>query len=144
MEQELSILANNNGNQLVVAVYTLMTVILSFIALRVARFSQGATLAAKVISSIFGVMTAFFILDVQSFRHFWNDVTATKLSLAKENGAELSPFAMRWIEQSGLSGSDVVVRGLFNDQALLAFIVVFLIIILGTIWGPKINFGSDS
>ena len=65
MEQELSILANNNGNQLVVAVYTLMTVILSFIALRVARFSQGATLAAKVISSIFGVMTAFFVLDVQ-------------------------------------------------------------------------------
>ena len=62
MEQELSILANNNGNQLVVAVYTLMTVILSFIALRVARFSQGATPAAKVISSILGVMTAFLFL----------------------------------------------------------------------------------
>ena len=144
MEQELSILANNNGNQLVVAVYTLMTVVLTFIALRVARFSQGTSIAAKIVASIFGVMSAFFVLDVQSYRHFWNDVTATKLSLAKDNGAELSPFAVSWIEQSGLSGSDLAIRGLFNDPALLAFIAVTLIIILGTIWGPKIKFGNDS
>lgn len=144
MEQELSILANNNGNQLVVAVYTLMTVVLTFIALRVARFSQGTSIAAKIVASIFGVMSAFFVLDIQSYRHFWNDVTATKLSLAKDNGAELSPFAVSWIEQSGLSGSDLAIRGLFNDPALLAFIAVTLIIILGTIWGPKIKFGNDS
>lgn len=144
MEQELSILANNNGNQLVVAVYTLMTVILSFIALRVARFSQGASVGAKIVASIFGVMSTFFVLDVQSYRHFWNDVTASKLSLARDNGAELSPFALNWIEQAGLSGSDLAVRGLFNDPALLAFITVLLIIILGTIWGPKINFGNDT
>ena len=144
MEQELSILTNNNGNQLVVAVYTLMTVVLTFIALRVARFSQGTSIAAKIVASIFGVMSAFFVLDVQSYRHFWNDVTATNLSLAKNNGAELSPFAVSWIEQSGLSGSDLAIRGLFNDPALLAFIAVTLIIILGTIWGPKIKFGNDS
>ena len=89
-------------------------------------------------------MSTFFVLDVQSYRHFWNDVTASKLSLAKDNGAELSPFALNWIEQAGLSGSDLAVRGLFNDPALLAFITVLLIIILGTIWGPKINFGNDT
>ena len=110
----------------------------------VARFSQGTSIAAKIVASIFGVMSAFFVLDVQSYRHFWNDVTATKLSLAKDNGAELSPFAVSWIEQSGLSGSDLAIRGLFNDPALLAFIAVTLIIILGTIWGPKIKFGNDS
>ena len=38
-----------------------------------ARFSQGTHIAGKVISSIFGIMSGFFILDVQSFRHFWND-----------------------------------------------------------------------
>jgi hypothetical protein len=114
------------------------------IALRVARFSQGASVGAKIVASIFGVMSTFFVLDVQSYRHFWNDVTASKLSLAKDNGAELSPFALNWIEQAGLSGSDLAVRGLFNDPALLAFITVLLIIILGTIWGPKINFGNDT
>ena len=41
MEQELSILAYNNGNQITVGIYSVLTVILAFIALRVARFSQG-------------------------------------------------------------------------------------------------------
>lgn len=59
MDQELSILAFNSGNQLVVGIYTMITVILSFIALRVARFSQGASLDAKIVASIFGVMSKY-------------------------------------------------------------------------------------
>ena len=144
MEQELSILAYNNGNQIAVGIYSLLTVILAFIALRVARFSQGTHIAGKVISSIFGIMSGFFILDVQSFRHFWNDVTATYLAKAKDNGIELSTFATNLVEQSGLSGNDIATRGLFNDIPLLVFVLVFLLIVLGTIWGPKINFGNDS
>ena len=144
MEQELSILAYNNGNQITVGIYSVLTVILAFIALRVARFSQGTHIAGKVISSIFGIMTGFFILDVQSFRHFWNDVTATYLAKAKDNGIELSTFASNWVEQSGLSGNDIVTRGLFNDIPLLVFVLVLLLIVLGTIWGPKINFGNDN
>ena len=144
MEQELSILAYNSGNQITVGIYSVLTVILAFIALRVARFSQGTHIAGKVISSIFGIMSGFFILDVQSFRHFWNDVTATYLAKAKDNGIELSAFASNWVEQSGLSGNDIVTRGLFNDIPLLVFVLVFLLIVLGTIWGPKINFGNDS
>ena len=89
-------------------------------------------------------MSGFFILDVQSYRHFWNDVTATYLAKAKDNGIELSAFASNWVEQSGLSGNDIVTRGLFNDIPLLVFVLVFLLIVLGTIWGPKINFGNDS
>tara|TARA_Y100001978_G_C23542541_1_gene360474 strand:- start:296 stop:730 length:435 start_codon:yes stop_codon:yes gene_type:complete len=144
MEQELSILAYNSGNQITVGIYSVLTVILAFIALRVARFSQGTHIAGKVISSIFGIMSGFFILDVQSFRHFWNDVTATYLAKAKDNGIELSTFASNWVEQSGLSGNDIVTRGLFNDIPLLVFVLVLLLIVLGTIWGPKINFGNDN
>ena len=144
MEQELSILAYNNGNQITVGIYSVLTVILAFIALRVARFSQGTHLAGKVISTIFGIMSGFFILDVQSFRHFWNDVTATYLAKAKDNGIELSTFATNWVEQSGLSGNDIATRGLFNDIPLLVFVLVLLLIVLGTIWGPKINFGNDN
>ena len=144
MEQELSILAYNNGNQIAVGIYSVLTVILAFIALRVARFSQGTNVAGKVISSIFGIMSGFFIIDVQSYRHFWNDVTATYLAKAKDNGIELSTFASNWVEQSGLSGNDIVTRGLFNDIPLLVFVLVLLLIVLGTIWGPKINFGNDN
>ena len=144
MEQELNILAYNNGNQITVGIYSVLTIILFFIALRVARFSQGTHIAGKVISSIFGVMTGFFILDVQSYRHFWNDVTATYLAKASDNGIELSTFAANWVEQSGLSGNDIVTRGLFNDMPILAFVILFLVIVLGTIWGPKINFGNDN
>ena len=144
MEQELSILAYNNGNQITVGIYSVLTVILAFIALRVARFSQGTHIAGKVISTIFGIMSGFFILDVQSYRHFWNDVTATYLAKAKDNGIELSTFASNWFEQSGLSGNDIVTRGLFNDIPLLVFVLVLLLIVLGTIWGPKINFGNDN
>ena len=144
MEQELSILAYNNGNQITVGIYSVLTVILAFIALRVARFSQGTHLAGKVISTIFGIMSGFFILDVQSYRHFWNDVTATYLAKAKDNGIELSTFASNWVEQSGLSGNDIVTRGIFNDIPLLVFVLVLLLIVLGTIWGPKINFGNDN
>ena len=144
MEQELSILAYNSGNQITVGIYSLLTVILAFIALRVARFSQGTHIAGKVISSIFGIMSGFFILDVQSFRHFWNDVTATYLAKAKDNGIELSTFATNFVEQSGLSGNDIATRGLFNDIPLLVFVLVLLLIVLGTIWGPKINFGNDN
>ena len=144
MEQELSILAYNNGNQITVGIYSVLTVILAFIALRVARFSQGTHLAGKVISTIFGIMSGFFILDVQSYRHFWNDVTATYLAKAKDNGIELSAFASNWVEQSGLSGNDIVTRGIFNDIPLLVFVLVLLLIVLGTIWGPKINFGNDN
>ena len=144
MEQELSILAYNNGNQITVGIYSVLTVILAFIALRVARFSQGTHIAGKVISSIFGIMSGFFILDVQSYRHFWNDVTATYLAKAKDNGIELSTFASNWVEQSGLSGNDIVTRGLFNDIPILVFVLVLLLIVLGTIWGPKINFGNDN
>ena len=144
MEQELSILAYNSGNQITVGIYSVLTVILAFIALRVARFSQGTHIAGKVISSIFGIMSGFFILDVQSFRHFWNDVTATYLAKAKDNGIELSTFATNFVEQSGLSGNDIATRGLFNGIPLLVFVLVFLLIVLGTIWGPKINFGNDS
>ena len=144
MEQELSILAYNSGNQITVGIYSLLTVILAFIALRVARFSQGTHIAGKVISSIFGIMSGFFILDVQSYRHFWNDVTATYLAKAKDNGIELSTFASNWVEQSGLSGNDIVTRGIFNDIPLLVFVLVLLLIVLGTIWGPKINFGNDN
>ena len=144
MEQELSILAYNSGNQITVGIYSVLTVILAFIALRVARFSQGTHIAGKVISSIFGIMSGFFILDVQSFRHFWNDVTATYLAKAKDNGIELSTFATNFVEQSGLSGNDIATRGLFNDIPLLVFVLVLLLIVLGTIWGPKINFGNDS
>ena len=144
MEQELSILAYNNGNQITVGIYSVLTVILAFISLRVARFSQGTHIAGKVISSIFGIMSGFFILDVQSYRHFWNDVTATYLAKAKDNGIELSTFASNWVEQSGLSGNDIVTRGLFNDIPLLVFVLVLLLIVLGTIWGPKINFGNDN
>ena len=39
MEQELSILAYNSGNQITVGIYSIQTVILAFISLRVARFS---------------------------------------------------------------------------------------------------------
>ena len=144
MEQELSILAYNSGNQITVGIYSVLTVILAFIALRVARFSQGTHIAGKVISSIFGIMSGFFILDVQSFRHFWNDVTATYLAKAKDNGIELSTFATNFVEQSGLSGNDIVTRGLFNDIPLLVFVLILLLIVLGTIWGPKINFGNDN
>ena len=144
MEQELSILAYNNGNQITVGIYSVLTVILAFIALRVARFSQGTHIAGKVISTIFGIMSGFFILDVQSYRHFWNDVTATYLAKAKDDGIELSTFASNWVEQSGLSGNDIVTRGLFNDIPLLVFVLVLLLIVLGTIWGPKINFGNDN
>ena len=144
MEQELSILAYNNGNQITVGIYSVLTVILAFIALRVARFSQGTHIAGKVISTIFGIMSGFFILDVQSYRHFWNDVTATYLAKAKDNGIELSTFASNWVEQSGLSGNDIVTRGLFNDIPLLVFVLVLLLIVLGTIWGPKINFENDN
>ena len=144
MEQELSILAYNNGNQITVGIYSVLTVILAFIALRVARFSQGTHIAGKVISSIFGIMSGFFIWDVHSYRHFWNDVTATYLAKAKDNGIELSTFATNWVEQSGLSGNDIVTRGLFNDIPLLVFVLVLLLIVLGTIWGPKINFGNDN
>ena len=144
MEQELSILAYNNGNQITVGIYSVLTVILAFIALRVARFSQGTHIAGKVISSIFGIMSGFFILDVQSYRHFWNDVTATYLAKAKDEGIELSTFASNWVEQSGLSWNDIVTMGLFNDIPLLVFVLVLLLIVLGTIWGPKINFGNDN
>ena len=144
MEQELSILAYNNGNQITVGIYSVLTVILAFIALRVARFSQGTHIAGKVISTIFGIMSGFFILDVQSYRHFWNDVTATYLAKAKDNGIELSTFASNFVEQSGLSGNDIVTRNLFNDIPLLVFVLVLLLIVLGTIWGPKINFGNDN
>ena len=144
MEQELSILAYNNGNQIAVGIYSVLTVIFAFIALRVARFSQGTNVAGKVISSIFGIMSGFFIIDVQSYRHFWNDVTATYLAKAKDNGIELSTFASNWVEQSGLSGNDLATRGLFNDIPLLVFVLVLLLIVLGTIWGPKINFGNDN
>ena len=144
MEQELSILAYNSGNQITVGIYSVLTVILAFIALRVARFSQGTHIAGKVISSIFGIMSGFFILDVQSFRYFWNDVTATYLAKAKDNGIELSTFATNLVEQSGLSGNDIATRGLFNDIPLLVFVLVFLLIVLGTIWGPRINFGNES
>ena len=89
-------------------------------------------------------MSGFFILDVQSYRHFWNDVTATYLAKARDSGVELSTFANNWVQESGFSSDDIITRGLFNDMPILVFVIVFLVIVLGTIWGPKINFGSES
>ena len=51
---------------------------------------------------------------------------------------------LSWVQESGFSGDDIITRGLFNDMPILVFVIVFLAIVLGTIWGPKINFGSES
>ena len=71
-------------------------------------------------------------------------MTATMLARCGDNGTELSPFAPSWMEQSGLLGSDLAIRGLVNDPALPAFALIVLIVVLRTISDIKIDFGNDN
>ena len=127
----------NNG------LYQVAVIIGFFIAFRVARFSQGAPIFAKVLGTLFGLMITFFSLQIGAFRTLIDQSTAILLAEAEAAGASLTAQAKSAIALQSAEPGMVATLNLFSDIPTIAISAIVLIMVLGTIWGPKINFNES-
>ena len=88
--------------------------ILIFIALRAARVTNesGGNIAAKILTSIFGVFVAFFNLQLAGWRVLFDTNTAARLAEIQESGVELSIQGQAWLQNSGIKSSDFLMNPL--------------------------------
>jgi len=144
---EFEILEINNLNYINNAMYMVALAILVFIALRAARVTNesGGNMAAKILTSIFGVFVAFFSLQLAGWRVLFDTNTAARLAEIQESGVELSIQGQAWLQNSGVTSSDFLMDPpMFADIPSVLLTVVILLMVLGTTWGPRIKIGADT
>ena len=144
---EYEILENNSLNYINNAMYMVALAILIFIALRAARVTNesGGHIAAKILTSIFGVFVAFFSLQLAGWRVLFDTNTAARLAEIQESGVELSIQGQAWLQNSGIKSSDFLMNPpMFADIPSVLLTLVILLMILGTTWGPRIKIGTES
>lgn len=122
--------------------FQIAVLIATFIAFRVARFSQTSSLLAKIMSTAFGLMTVFFGLTVGAVRYASQETAAIRLADLKAAGKPISPGSEAWIAQYGAEAGTYASQNYFADMGTVAISLVIAIIVLGTTWGPKIDFGN--
>ena len=144
---EYEILENNSLNYINNAMYMVALAILIFIALRAARVTNesGGNIAAKILTSVFGVFVAFFSLQLAGWRVLFDTNTAARLAEIQESGVKLSIQSQAWLQDSGVTSSDFLINPpMFEDIPSVLLTLVILIMILGTTWGPRIKIAADS
>ncbi len=144
---EYEILENNSLNYINNAMYMVALAILIFIALRAARVTNesGGNIAAKILTSVFGVFVAFFSLQLAGWRVLFDTNTAARLAEIQESGVELSIQGQAWLQNSGIKSSDFLMNPpMFADIPSVLLTLVILLMILGTTWGPRIKIGTES
>ena len=144
---EYEILENNSLNYINNAMYMVALAILIFIALRAARVTNesGGHIAAKILTSIFGVFVAFFSLQLAGWRVLFDTNTAARLAEIQESGVELSIQGQAWLQNSGIKSSDFLMNPpMFADIPSVLLTLVILLMMLGTTWGPRIKIGTES
>ena len=142
--REVEILESNNLNYINNAMYMVALAILIFIALRVARVTNesGGNIAAKILTSIFGVFVSFFSLQLAGWRVLFDTNTAARLAEVQEGGASLSIQGTAWLQNSGITSGDYLMEPpMFADIPSALLTLVVLLMILGTTWGPRIKMG---
>ena len=97
---EFEILEHNSLNYINNGMYMVALAILIFIALRAARVTNesGGNIAAKILTSIFGVFLAFFSLQLAGWRVLFDTNTAARLAELQESGVELWNFKNNFIQ----------------------------------------------
>ena len=122
--------------------FTVAVIMGIFITFRAARFAAQNNIFAKVMTSLFGLMIGWFSIVVGSLRPVIDAATAVRFAEAQAAGATLTAQAQDAIAQAGASAGDVVTQNYFGDIGTVAFTAIFLIIALGIIWGPKMDFSE--
>ena len=144
---EFEILENNSLNYINNGMYMVALAILIFIALRAARVTNesGGNIAAKILTSIFGVFVSFFSLQLAGWRVLFDTNTAAWLAELQESGVELSIQGKAWLNNSGITSGDYLMEPpMFADIPSVLLTLVILLMILGTTWGPRIKIGADN
>ena len=144
---EFEILELNSQSYINNGMYMVALAILIFIALRAARVTNesGGNMAAKILTSIFGVFVAFFSLQLAGWRVLFDTNTAARLAEIQESGVELSIQGQAWLQDSGVTSSDFLLDPpMFADIPSVLLTLVILLMILGTTWGPRIKIAADS
>ena len=144
---EFEILENNSLNYINNGMYMVALAILIFVALRAARVTNesGGNIAAKILTSIFGVFVAFFSLQLAGWRVLFDTNTAARLAELQESGVELSIQGKAWLNNSGATSGDYLMEPpMFADIPSVLLTLVILLMILGTTWGPRIKIGAEN
>lgn len=144
---EFEILEHNSLNYINNGMYMVALAILIFIALRAARVTNesGGNIAAKILTSIFGVFVAFFSLQLAGWRVLFDTNTAARLAELQESGVELSIQGKAWLYNSGVTSGDYLMEPpMFADIPSVLLTLVILLMILGTTWGPRIKIGAEN
>ena len=144
---EFEILEHNSLNYINNGMYMVALAILIFIALRAARVTNesGGNIAAKILTSIFGVFVAFFSLQLAGWRVLFDTNTAARLAELQESGVELSIQGKAWLTNSGVTSGDYLMEPpMFADIPSVLLTLVILLMILGTTWGPRIKIGAET
>ena len=93
--------------------------------------------------TLFGLMITFFSLQIGAFRTVIDKNTAILLAEAEAAGAGLSAQAKSFIAQQSAEPGMTTTLNLLSDIPTIAISAIVLIMVLGTIWGPKINFSES-
>jgi len=93
--------------------------------------------------TLFGLMITFFSLQIGAFRTLIDQSTAILLAEAEAAGASLTAQAKSAIALQSAEPGMVATLNLFSDIPTIAISAIVLIMVLGTIWGPKINFSES-
>ena len=144
---EFEILEHNSLNYINNGMYMVALAILIFIALRAARVTNesGGNIAARILTSIFGVFVAFFSLQLAGWRVLFDTNTAARLAELQESGVELSIQGKAWLINSGVTSGDYLMEPpMFADIPSVLLTFVILLMILGTTWGPRIKIGAEN
>ena len=141
---EFEILEINNLNYINNAMFMVALAILIFIAFRAARVTNesGGNIAAKILTSIFGLFVAFFSLQLAGWRVLFDTNTAARLAEVQESGTSLSIQGIAWLQNSSITSGDYLMEPpMFADIPSVLLTLVVLLMILGTTWGPRIKMG---
>ena len=144
---EFEILELNSQSYINNGMYMVALAVLIFIAIRAARVTNesGGNMAAKIITSVFGVFVAFFSLQLAGWRVLFDTNTAARLAEIQESGVELSIQSQAWLQNSGVTSRDFLMDPpMFADIPSVLLTLIILLMILGTTWGPKIKIGTGS
>ena len=101
---------------------------------------SGGNIAAKILTSIFGLFVAFFSRQLAGWRVLFDTNTAARLAEVQESGASLSIQGSAWLQNSGItSGYYLMDPPMFADIPSVLLALVVLLMILGTTWGHELK-----
>ena len=130
---ESDIWAGLQAGRIATAINFMGGIVAIWIAARFASVAieKGATLAAKVVITIFGlcvVITNFWFMQMPSWNWYW---TLSNLERLRESGVELSVIASNALERFPPQEPT-----LFENPVGLLLCLPALLVIIGTLWVP--------